>query len=76
MRFIYSVEIICVIYFLCHVHLKYYGVIGTLLTLLCLYNVYDPIIIDYCSGLAVKKMIDCGAGVVDADCKLNNDMNQ
>ena len=25
----------------------------------------------YCSGLAVKKMIDCGAGVVDADCKFN-----
>jgi hypothetical protein len=24
---------------------------------------------DCCSGLAVKKMIDCGAGVVDADCK-------
>lgn len=24
---------------------------------------------DCYSGLAVKKMIDCGAGVVDADCK-------
>lgn len=63
-------EIIChFVVFSCHVHLQYIGVIGTLLTLLCLYNVYHPIIIDYCSGLAVKKMIDCGAGVVDADCK-------
>jgi len=26
------------------------------------------------SGVAVKKMIDCGAGVVDADCKLKLNM--
>jgi dUTPase len=43
-------------------------VIGALITLI---NILLPVRISiyYCSGLAVKKMIDCGAGVVDADCK-------
>jgi len=73
---IYSVESCVISIFNVTCTLIISGVIGTILTLLCLYNVYDPIIIDYYSGLAVKKMIDCGAGVVDADCKLYNDMNQ
>ena len=43
-------------------------VIGALITLIN--NLLTlRLSIYYCSGLAVKKMIDCGAGVVDADCK-------
>ena len=44
-------------------------VIGTLINLINAFIDSARFDYYYCSGLAVKKMIDCGAGVVDADCK-------
>ena len=62
MLFMSFLHVTCNMYYACHCCSHLY--INTLIDCSSINYYY------YCSGLAVKKMIDCGAGVVDADCKL------